>query len=199
LTAFWVTLNFVLLLLALYLILHLYQRIRILQQDLSSQNIEEAKKTFAEHIEAVRVENEQFLSEVRALLTKHAAEQASVSKTKRTRKTNSRAKTAASKQKESDTEGSDQSFAKTLNNAELVQSMRESTSKKTDPSVNLEQSNEGWMPPIEDIKDQVEESPYLKAMKLKNKGYSNTEIAKEMNRGTGEIELLLKLQGKVQS
>ncbi|MCO7125971.1 hypothetical protein NIE88_09310 [Sporolactobacillus shoreicorticis] len=197
-SAFWITLNFVVLLLALYLILNLYQRIRILQHDLSSRNSEEAEKYFAEHIEAVRMENEQFLSEVRALLMEQTTERTNVLKPKRRRKAGSEAKTAAPKTNESGAEESDHSFAETLNNAELVQSTEESVSRKADASVPFKGNTEGWVPPTEDIQDQIEESPYLKAIKLKNKGYTVTEIAKAMNRGTGEIELLLKLQGKVQ-
>lgn len=197
-SAFWITLNFVLVLLALYLIVHLYQRIRLLQQKGSGQSTQEAQQLLAEHIDAVRLENEQFLAEVRALLAKQPIENEEASTTKRTQKTSSRAK-VYTKKTESQAERVNHSFADALN----VQNEQLQRTAKSKPSISSATSTEitenEWMPPIDNVKDQVEESPYLHAMKLKEKGYSTTEIAKEMNRGKGEIELLLKLHGKVQS
>jgi hypothetical protein len=195
LSAFWITLNFVLVLLVLYLTLHLYQRIRLLQQKGSGQSAQEAQQLLTEHIEAVRFENEQFLAEVRALLAKKAIEIDKSATPKRTRKTNSRVK--ASTKTEPEAANNSHSFVEALN----VQKEQLQNAAKTKPSISSASATEipgnEWIPPIDNVKDQMEESPYLHAMKLKEKGYSTTEIAKEMNRGKGEIELLLKLHGKV--
>ncbi|MET1247868.1 hypothetical protein ABWW58_03655 [Sporolactobacillus sp. STCC-11] len=195
-SAFWITLNFVLVLLALYLIVHLYQRIRLLQQKESGQSAQEAQQILAEHIEAVRLENEQFLAEVRALLAKQAIKIEKTSTSKRTQKMNAQVK-ASEKKTEPEAVSGNLSFADTLN----VQKEQLQKAVKSKPPISSVSGTEipenEWMPPIDNVKDQVEESPFLHAMKLKEKGYSTTEIAKEMNRGKGEIELLLKLHGKV--
>jgi hypothetical protein len=197
LSAFWITLNFVLVLLVLYLILHLYQRLRLLQQRGSGQTAQEAQQLLAEHIEAVRLENEQFLAEVRALLAKQAIEIEKAATPKRTQKTNSRSK--VSTKTEPEAANNNQSFVEALN----IQKEQLQKTEKGKPPVSSTAATEipknEWMPPIDNVKDQLEESPYLHAMKLKQKGYSTTEIAKEMHRGKGEIELLLKLHGKVES
>ncbi|SFG01193.1 hypothetical protein [Sporolactobacillus nakayamae] len=195
-SAFWITLNFVLVLLALYLTVHLYQRIRLLQQKGSGQSAQEAQQLLAEHIEAVRLENEQFLAEVRGLLAKQAIEIEKASTSKRTEKMNAQVK-ATEKKTEPEAVSGNHSFADTLND-QKEQLHKAVKSKPPLSSVSGTEIPENeWMPPIDNVKDQVEESPFLHAMKLKEKGYSTTEIAKEMNRGKGEIELLLKLHGKV--
>lgn len=53
-----------------------------------------------------------------------------------------------------------------------------------------------WFPPVDEINDKLEESLLTKAIKLQEKGYNVTDIAKELGKGEGEIDLLLKLRPK---
>ncbi len=187
LSAFWITLNFVLLLLAFYLILYLYQRIKVLQKTLSEQNVQESEQLLAEHIQAVRHENEQFLEAVQELVmnvrteTRAAGQDQSGKPIVTAPKTSSSAKNSE-KVKE-------KTFETVLNR---VNEDQELTSKKQTGS----EPEHEWMPPIDSIQDHIEESPYVQAMKLKEDGKSITEIAKKMKRGKGEIELLLRMHGK---
>ncbi|MDN3953977.1 hypothetical protein [Sporolactobacillus laevolacticus] len=194
-TAFWMTLNFVLLLLAFYLILHLYQRIRLLQD--KDQDSQGTQQLLAEHMEAVRLENEQFLSDLRVLLNERAsAESVKPSRAKRTRKTSKVKNENHEEASAIDSSDKEKKFSAILSQEKEELNKTATTSKQNATS---ETSADKWVPPIDDVQDMIEESPYLQATRLKEKGYSITDIAKEMNRGKGEIELLLKLQGKVQS
>ncbi|MCO7174716.1 hypothetical protein ACFP7A_02575 [Sporolactobacillus kofuensis] len=194
-TAFWMTLNFVLLLLAFYLILHLYQRIQILQK--KDPNSSDTQLLLDEHMAAVRQENEQLLAELRTLLKEQDAKKP---RTKRTRKPSPTNKEAHEVPSEENSNLEKKDFSAMLSeeternkpNAKSVNKSR-ITSKPESPGTDE------WMPPIDQVQDKIEESPYIQALKLKEKGLTATEIAKQLHRGKGEIELLLKLKGKVQS
>ncbi|MCL1630859.1 DUF2802 domain-containing protein [Sporolactobacillus sp. CPB3-1] len=189
-SAFWITLNFVMLLLVFYLILHLYQRIRILEKNRSDDPAVNADRLLSEHIKAVRLENQQLLEQLNTLLTEYNSQQSSKNRTVHSGKN-----TEHSIETNRTQSGPASTFAETLDSEKEQLQKKE---KKQSLNQNLKNKEE-WVPPIDDIQDQVEQSPYLQAVKLQEKGYSLTEIAKKMNRGEGEVELLLKLHGKVQS
>ncbi|TCP30307.1 hypothetical protein EV207_106130 [Scopulibacillus darangshiensis] len=58
-------------------------------------------------------------------------------------------------------------------------------------------NSDAWFPHVDDIVDKFEEPLLSKAVKLQQKGYNVTDIAKELDKGEGEIELLLKFNKNV--
>ncbi|WP_085523953.1 DUF6115 domain-containing protein [Tuberibacillus sp. Marseille-P3662] len=54
-----------------------------------------------------------------------------------------------------------------------------------------------WMPPVAEIEEEPSPSVTAQALYLQEQGYSPIEIAKQLNKGAGEIELLLKLHKKM--
>jgi hypothetical protein len=187
LSAFWITLNFVLLLLAFYLILYLYQRIKVLQKTRSEQNVQESEQLLAEHIQAVRHENEQFLEAVRELFTNVSTETREAGQDQSDKPIVTAPKTSNGAKKSGTTK--EKTFEAVLNNVGKDQGLGSKKQTGSEPEHE-------WMPPIDSIQDHIEESPYVQAMKLKEEGKSITEIAKKMKRGKGEIELLLRMHGK---
>lgn len=169
-SAFWITLNFVLLLLAFYLILYLYQRIKVLQKTRSEQNVQESEQLLAEHIQAVRHENEQFLEAVRELFTNVSTETREAGQDQSDKPIVTAPKTSNGAKKSGTTK--EKTFEAVLNNVGKDQGLGSKKQTGSEPEHE-------WMPPIDSIQDHIEESPYVQAMKLKEEGKSITEIAKK--------------------
>lgn len=187
--ALWITFNFLLIILAFYLILQLYQRIRLLQQTNSKQLTQEIEDICAAYLEDARAENDRLISTLNeSLKTEPSSRQKST--TKRGRPSRAK-KTDINPQVEEQDHDQSTPFSQVLKNESALQ---ESAVEKKVPTAGREKNE--WMPPVDEVSDKVEESLYLQALKLKNKGNTITEIAKELNRGRGEVELLLKFQGK---
>jgi ATP/maltotriose-dependent transcriptional regulator MalT len=66
--------------------------------------------------------------------------------------------------------------------------------KQEAPMVKVEEPV--YTPPVENIVDQVERSSTAEVLHLHEKGYSSQEIAKKLNIGKGEVELMLNLSRK---
>lgn len=65
----------------------------------------------------------------------------------------------------------------------------------TETNPSSKEENE-CMLPIDEIEDIYDFSPAMQAISLANQGLSIEEIAKKMNKGQGEVELLLKFHKK---
>jgi hypothetical protein len=190
-TAIWMTFNFLLLILAFYLILQLYQRVRLLQSDAKQEN-GDLEKLLAVYLEDIRKENDRV---IQALTESMEGKRIS------------RRRTATQNKQPQVPETSEKTTPDAERNSHAVsfrQILQEETGHQTQvkeeaegrPSAGKDTATAEWMPPIEGISDQLEESLPIRAMKLKEKGYATTRIAKELKMGKEEIELLLKFQGK---
>lgn len=74
---------------------------------------------------------------------------------------------------------------------------QEESSKKQTAEINTSSQGEiECMLPIDEIKDVSDFSPAMQAISFANQGLSIEEIAKKMNKGKGEVELLLKFHKK---
>jgi len=67
---------------------------------------------------------------------------------------------------------------------------------QTDPVYNVEENEKNW--PVNNVddsdkKDQVETSLESQILQLNHQGFSIEEIAKQLNRGKTEVELIVKL------
>lgn len=192
-SALWITFNFLLTILAFYLILQLYQRIRLLQQTDSKQLLHDVEDIFDAYLEESRKENDRLVANLKEAIEPSARQKSAAKKSH----------PAHSKKAETIQRPNEQNpipFSQVLkkeSERQTQETIHSGDSVKTGQAAPEEKGE--WMPPVEDINDKMEESLFLKAMKLKNKGYTITEIAKELDRGKGEVELLLRFQGKGQS
>ncbi|MEM1506445.1 hypothetical protein RG959_24150, partial [Domibacillus sp. 8LH] len=59
-----------------------------------------------------------------------------------------------------------------------------------------EQENSSYTPPVPIEEDQVEASLQSRILQLHHRGKSNTEIAKQLDCGKTEVELIIKLYAK---
>lgn len=191
-TAIWMTLNFLLIVLAFYLILQLFQRVRM-QQAVTKQETADLEKLFAAYLEDMKNENDRV---IRAL-----SESAEKKRTGR-RKSAVRPAKAQSAEPVSSTpldsgeKGTTVPFHQVLKKEEAgFQEQNRVQTTGTQQAIR-EHTEKGWMPPVDEISDRLEESLPLQAIKLKEKGYTVTQIAKQLEMGKEEIELLLKFQGK---
>lgn len=189
-TAIWMTLNFLLLILAFYLILQLYQRVKDQQSD-AKQETGDLEKLFAAYLEDIRKENDRVIQ----VLTDSAGKKRPRRKTVTRKNPSTSPETAEKASADAETASHAISFSQLLKEETGNRSQDTKTAERKKTAVN-ENMTERWIPPINDISDQFEESLPVRAMKLKEKGYTATQIAKELNMGNEEIELLLKFQGK---
>lgn len=182
-TAVWVTSNFVLVVLAFYLILHLYQRIRVLEQIKTDRILSDIEEVFSAYLEDVRKENDRLASEVRMMIKKDDV----------------LGRKAVARETKEEGPPETKGFDQVLNEEVTESHGRQKQFLQPDGAVS--QGKDGnadrWAPPVDGIQDTLEESPLVQALKLEKKGYTVIEIAKKMNRGQSEIELLLKFKGKV--
>lgn len=190
-TAAWMIFNFVLIILALYLILHLYQRIRVLEQIKTDRIMDNINEVFTAYLEDVRKENDRLASEVRNVMNKNT-----VIKEETEAQQN---KTAASPFPEREEQAESSGFGQLLKEKIAEGPSEQNVDQVTDHTTAANEAGNlnPWVPPIEKIQDSLEESPFVQAVKLQKKGYTVHEIAKRLNRGEGEIELLLKFRNKV--
>ncbi|WP_010630930.1 hypothetical protein [Sporolactobacillus vineae] len=189
-TAIWMTLNFLLIVLAFYLILQLFQRVR-LQQSEAKQETGELEKLFAAYLEDLQKENDRF---IQALSEATGDKQVSRRRTAPRASRPVRSETAASAPSESGKAEKVPSFRQILKDETAQQDPVGKKTTRSQPADDHAADN--WVPPVDEIQDQLEESLPLQALKLKKKGYTATQIAKELKTGKEEIELLLKFQGK---
>ncbi|WP_157800239.1 DUF6115 domain-containing protein [Sporolactobacillus pectinivorans] len=192
-SALWITFNFLLTILAFYLILQLYQRIRLLQQTDSKQLLHDVEDIFDAYLEETRKENDRLVANLKEAIEPPARQ-------KSTAKKNHPARSKKADTIHRPAEQNPTPFSQVLkkeSELQMQETINSGESVETEQTAPEEKGE--WMPPVEDINDKMEESLFLQAMKLKNKGYTTTEIAKELNRGKGEVELLLRFQGKGQS
>jgi hypothetical protein len=189
-TAIWMTLNFLLLVLAFYLILQLYQRVRVQQSD-TKRETGELEKLFAAYMEDMQKENDRV---IRAL--NEATEDNRTSRRKTAARVSRPAPADAAASAASDSRKAERtpSFQQVLRGERAQQ--EPDGSKTTGLQPINDHAADHWAPPVDDIHDQLEESLPLQVLKLKKKGYTATQIAKELKTGKEEIELLLKFQGK---
>ncbi|MFT8871340.1 MAG: hypothetical protein ABF868_03505 [Sporolactobacillus sp.] len=180
-TAFWIVLNFVLVLLAFYMILHLYQRIRSLQEIRAEVIAKEMDTSFDTYINEIREENVRLTQDIQKLIQ----EVRSPEKRRSTRK-----RAATGSQPAAHPESS-APFRTILAEQTAAQKGPQATPRPAAAKPALESE---WAPPIDGIQDQFETSPAAEALRLQQQGKSTKEIAKQLGRGEGEIELILKLQ-----
>ncbi|MFT8362626.1 MAG: hypothetical protein ABF608_05550 [Sporolactobacillus sp.] len=174
--------NFVLILLAFYLILHLYQSIRLLQKTNTEEIAKEIESVFQVYLEDTRTDNRKLLAEISKLVQSN-------SQSSRRKTAKKKPRPAVATQTDTSSNKSDQAFEDIL--AETVEkpAATHAVDKEEAPSID-------WMPPIEQIKDTLDESPELQALRLQNQGLTSAEIAKQLGRGEGEVLLLLKMQNR---
>lgn len=177
-TAIWMTFNFVLIVLAFYLILHLYQRIRLIQQSDPKRIADDIQQVFETYLEEVRKENDRLIADLKKSRDNANSGESAVDKVRHVQPP------AAAVDRETVPEpaGKDGTFKKIL----------DGQIRHTDKEGGTEDL---WVPPVDEITDSFEESLFVQAMKMHQEGLTVTEIAKKLNRGKGEIELLLKFQG----
>ncbi|MDD9147039.1 MULTISPECIES: hypothetical protein [unclassified Sporolactobacillus] len=190
-TIAWIIFNFVLIILILYLILHLYQRIRVLEQIKTDRILDDINEAFTAYLEDVRKENERLASKVEILMKKNAV---SPEETEMQGEN-----TAGPLQPEEEKRSETPAFGQLLKEkiAEIPDDGNPAQVADGEASADKTGEPASWVPPVDQIRDSLEESPFFQAMKLQKKGYTVNEIAKKMNRGAGEIELLLKFGNKV--
>ncbi|MCI1857915.1 MAG: hypothetical protein LKI80_07085 [Sporolactobacillus sp.] len=172
-TAIFLVFNFLLIVFAFYLIVYLYQRVKLIRNQ-NDELKEKIEQVLASSLDAFQKENDRLIEQVRTIIGDKSG------------KMSKDAKEAAHRGR------TDQSFNHMLNQAVSHPSGWE---KKTSPHAAEQAAQTNWAPPIVGIKDRLEESDTVKAMKLKQQGYTVTEIAKKLNKGKNEIELLLKFKG----
>lgn len=191
-TAIWMTLNFLLIVLAFYLILQLFQRVRVLQT-VTKQDTADLEKLFAVYLEDMKNENDRV---IRAL-----AESAEKKNTNRRKSTVRTARTQSAEvvspvPSEQVKKGNEVPFHQILKKEETELQKQDRTQTPGTQQTIDEHTEKGWVPPVDEIGDRLEESLPFRALKLKEKGYTVTQIAKQLKMGKEEIELLLKFQGK---
>ncbi|MFX3618485.1 MAG: hypothetical protein ACE3JK_13270 [Sporolactobacillus sp.] len=184
-TALWIVFNFVLILLAFYLILHLYQRIRLLQQSHAEDIAKEIEAAFDVYLEDIKAENAHFAEQLKQMLQ----EQRTPAGRKNTRK---KVQPTTAKNEDVSSEIPAQDAGRAFRDVLTEQaSYQKKSTDNRQPAASVD-----WVPPTDQITDALEESPALQAMNLQKKGLSVTEIARKLGRGEGEIQLLLKFQEK---
>lgn len=179
----WIVLNFVLIILAFYLILHLYQNIRLLQKTSTEEIAKEIDAVFHVYLEDTRAENEKLIVALKQMLQEN---QTAVKRKPQRKKTKAPVNAAEKKATELQPE------FKQMLDREIGQADTEQTSARENEHI----AANDWFPPIDQINDTVEESPTLKAIKLQKQGLTPAEIAKKLGCGEGEVLLLLKMQEK---
>ncbi|RYL95318.1 hypothetical protein EWI07_02090 [Sporolactobacillus sp. THM7-4] len=188
----WTAFSFILIILAFYLILHLYQRIRVLEQVHSDRTLQDIEEAFTTYLADVREENDRFAARIQTMMEKRSrSENETMNVNDGQSEAGEEIKPAKDKEPGIPKNGAD--FERYLNKQIAASS---SPQRQVNAQAGIG-SEEDWMPPIEEMHDTVEESLYVQAVKLQKKGYTVTEIARQLNRGKGEIELLLKFQGKL--
>ncbi|MTT32253.1 hypothetical protein GMB86_09580 [Terrilactibacillus sp. BCM23-1] len=159
----WIIFSLILHLLAFYLIIHLVQRLKHLEQQHPEELKREIEETMTAYLTDMEQENDRFIQEL--------------NKSKKHEVIQSNEPTNHEKQ------------GKAIDGKDNV--MNKSKQQVTYDAVT------DWIPPIKSTNEERHESSLLaKALHLKQKGQSITEIAKALGRGEGEIALLLKINEK---
>lgn len=187
---FWVIGSLILHLLTFYIIIHLFQRLNNVQKVDRDQIISDIEEVFTAYLTDIQEENNKLADELKALADRNRS-----------------ALSAESDQEEA-------AAAPLLPNHRPVALKSGNAAPKKQmpaekPAPALDETGSGsknsenpseepaWLPPVDDVQDTFEESLLSRAVKLQKKGYNVTEIAKSLDRGKGEIELLLKFNEKV--
>jgi hypothetical protein len=196
-TLSWLILNFILLLLAFYLILHLYQRIRNLEQSDRTQTTEDLEAALSDYLDQVRRENDRLAHRVGAIVNGERVVRPSDAQQK---DEHPQGHSATGRPSDSvrKPDGGDRapSFNEELQKQVGKSVLRAASSNERDGSQG--KNDQPWVPPVDAIQDTVEESLTARAMELHEQGLSTVEIAKKLNRGEGEIRLLLKIRERKQ-
>lgn len=186
----WVIGSLILHLLTFYIIIHLFQRLGSVQKVDRDQIIQDIEEVFTAYLTDIQEENNRLADELKAFSGSDRS-----------------TRPAGAEEGKSIVQSPDHHLEE-LKGEGVIDKKNQTLAKKAAPVLpktsggnpretekqNMEKT---WMPPIDDVQDTFEESLLSKAVKLQKKGYNVTEIAKTLDRGKGEIELLLKFNEKV--
>ncbi|RYL92973.1 hypothetical protein ABNN70_10195 [Sporolactobacillus sp. Y61] len=185
--AFWTALNFVLILLAFYLIVLLYQKIRLLHERDPRKFADDLQRAFDTHLKEMREENDRLIRELA-----HYQQTETDGRAHEVDPTDSGTLKSDSSADAAVVENS-KAFRQVLSQS-LDANTDGGAPGPVDSPAEPGKPQEEWTPPVEGIKDKWEQSVYIRALKLKQEGKTNAEIAKRLNRGEAEVELLLKFR-----
>ncbi|MFC7392574.1 DUF6115 domain-containing protein [Scopulibacillus cellulosilyticus] len=167
--AAWLVISFICHLTAFYIIIHLWQRVVQMQKYHPETLKKDIEDTLTAYVIEMEEENNRLIKELQFLREKRA-----------------------------DDQPIERENNYTLSNPSgkgEPPSLKEDTYQK--PVITKRSDEETFpdhLPQLENIKDNYEETVAAKALKLMKKGYNVNDIAKELNKGKGEIELLLYFQ-----
>ncbi|RYM07159.1 hypothetical protein EWH99_00360 [Sporolactobacillus sp. THM7-7] len=199
-TPLWLTFHFILIILAFYLILHLYQRIRVLEASDPEKNRREIEEVMSGYLNEIREENDRLAEKVKEREDGGTSRWSGDRQRDRDAREEPAEEDKAGVKSRTAPQDQDGAFEKALKKklTEPFLQGKKQKGKKTSEASDPKDART-WVPPVPEVHDTFEASLAARAMNLHKKGYTVTEISRQLKRGKGEIELLLKFQGKVRS